>query len=486
MTRLDLTVLLVAGFACAACGDAPETTIELDVLYDEGWALDALVGTVGDRTITLAARPQIELLVPDAWAGTEIEVEVLGMRGTESVARGFRTVVPVFGTVVRDRLSLSLLSCTNACTEGATMCKEGGVSRCAQRPDTCFDWATPEPCGAPALRCSDGACVADADPVVRPSNAEVIGRLVETGIVRDVPVGTAFSTDSDCRVGSAFGDCEVVARADLPPICVCRVDTLTLRGPVIGGGNALAILAWKRVIVTDDLTVQPGTGQASTTPVTGTAGGSFGTRGGGTSLDPVGEPTLIPLRGGSRGGGPEGLGGGAIQITANEEIVVDGAINAPGGGGRCVNAEESGGGSGGAILLESREVTIGRVLAANGGGGSGGDIRRTGGLATNGSIGFTGLPSTTDAARGGDGGTACSGERYGGVGGSGSIGNGGGGFGDTGRNGTCSLNDQWYDAGHGGGGGGAGRIRVNTTNGSCSSCVGKTSPTATIGTVVLE
>lgn len=102
---------------------------------------------------------------------------------------------------------------------------------------------------------------------------------------------------------------------------------------------------------------------------------------------------LQPILGGSGGGRGQGrrslsdvlfspsaggAGGGAIQISAGEEIRVTGSLLAGGGagaGGLGVGGNPGsggGGGSGGAILLEAPSVIVeGLVLAAGGGGGAG-------------------------------------------------------------------------------------------------------------------
>ncbi|MCK5798273.1 MAG: hypothetical protein KAI47_13870 [Deltaproteobacteria bacterium] len=120
---------------------------------------------------------------------------------------------------------------------------------------------------------------------------------------------------------------------------------------------------------------------------------ALGGQGGGI----CGNATLIPLVGGSGGGGgrklysdnpagwqgtsqpsPGGAGGGAIQIVAAMSIALKpGAIiNVGGGGGPSPihYGGGSGGGSGGAILLEAPIVSVatGAILAANGGGGGAG------------------------------------------------------------------------------------------------------------------
>jgi len=103
----------------------------------------------------------------------------------------------------------------------------------------------------------------------------------------------------------------------------------------------------------------PGGGQYS--PVSSNngwgRGGSFGTSGS-EGPDPYGNPSLLPLIGGSGGGGygsdsrGGGAGGGAILIASQSSISVEGEIWANGGG----NYNGAGSGSGGAIRLVAHSI----------------------------------------------------------------------------------------------------------------------------------
>ncbi|MFO0677890.1 MAG: hypothetical protein U0169_15235 [Polyangiaceae bacterium] len=185
--------------------------------------------------------------------------------------------------------------------------------------------------------------------------------------------------------------------------------------------------------------------------------GKGGASGGGNAGGALyGNPELLPLYGGSSGGGQfSGAGGGAIQIVAGKAIRVTatGVVHVGGGGG-----DGSGGGSGGAILLEAPEVTIDGVLAANGGGGAAG---------TGASDGDNGKPSATPAAGGPSTETPAV------AGGAGSAG--------ARAEGLPGERDPRPNfAFHGSGGGGAGRIRVNTSAGK-TAFAGTFSPAATTG-----
>lgn len=195
-------------------------------------------------------------------------------------------------------------------------------------------------------------------------------------------------------------------------------------------------------------------GQNAGTSWSGGAGGSFGGMGGaggdgnmgnsgGVPSVPVGDPTLVPLVGGSSGGAGGGAvpvprggaGGGAIQLstTGTIRLGANGVVLAGGAGGEAGSASASagGGGSGGAILLEGRALVCDDVpelpvITAIGGGG--------GGASSNGVAGVVPEP----------------------IGGPGPP-NGGNGSDATGD--ASAGQDGEFAAG---GGGGAGRVRVNT------------------------
>lgn len=112
------------------------------------------------------------------------------------------------------------------------------------------------------------------------------------------------------------------------------------------------------------------------------SGGSFGTVGDSGSIR-YGNPSLVPLLGGSGGGGDNetendwhggGAGAGGLLIGASGKIAIGGLICAKGGAGENTthsgwNAARSGGGSGGSIRLVSASLAgWGRVEALGGGG----------------------------------------------------------------------------------------------------------------------
>jgi plastocyanin len=104
-------------------------------------------------------------------------------------------------------------------------------------------------------------------------------------------------------------------------------------------------------------------------------GGSFGTAGNGNTAPAYGNPSLIPLIGGSGGaatingpytGDAGGGGGGAMLIACANSITLDGAISANGGD-QYASYYGAGGGSGGGIRLVSSTLAGAGALTALGG-----------------------------------------------------------------------------------------------------------------------
>lgn len=133
---------------------------------------------------------------------------------------------------------------------------------------------------------------------------------------------------------------------------------------------------------------QPGDGPGGGPAATGLASCNDGQHSIGQSGNFTGNPILVPLIGGSGGGGGNaigdlvhvpygsggGAGGGAILIASSTSITVNGSINANGGdAGTLPNCGAvGGGGSGGAIRLASPTLNGNGSLSALGGQGHNG------------------------------------------------------------------------------------------------------------------
>jgi hypothetical protein len=107
------------------------------------------------------------------------------------------------------------------------------------------------------------------------------------------------------------------------------------------------------------------------------AGGSFGTLAGNGS-ETYGNPSLLPLIGGSGGAGYSsdtrggGGGGGAILIASAGTLSISGSVHAQGGS----NAGGAGGGSGGGIRLIANTLAGTGLVQCLGGGGNAGGLGR--------------------------------------------------------------------------------------------------------------
>lgn len=201
----------------------------------------------------------------------------------------------------------------------------------------------------------------------------------------------------------------------------------------------------------------------------GSGGGGFrGAGGNGGDGDPSGpapngiggtavaQPLLLGGCPGAAGGvgetleGAAGAGGGAIQLTARQSIMIAGSVNAggQGGGGAVGNGGNGGsggggGGSGGMVGIETPALTVavGAFVTANGGGGG------------QGGAGANGAP--------GQDGTAAIGRPLGG-----NVNNAAGAGGQGSGNGVLvgGVGQNSTENGGGGGGGGAGYIVIQSAN----------------------
>ena len=110
-----------------------------------------------------------------------------------------------------------------------------------------------------------------------------------------------------------LGRGELVPRAELADICVCRADAFVIDDLRVEGDAALALLAWDTIEVLGLLDVSadlpgsrgPGATRGYARSATGTnggSGGSFGSRGAGEMARPeFGGAELVALQGGMQG-----------------------------------------------------------------------------------------------------------------------------------------------------------------------------------------
>jgi hypothetical protein len=332
-------------------------------------------------------------------------------------------------------------------------------------------------CSASPLHCND----------IDPSNG--LARYLDMAAGEpDLDLGmTAIINTSDGTVmvdgKSVVVRSALVAQPSAPTILVFIVHSLTandvtIKGDVSGasGGDAFALASEGDIRiggifnasasighggpgVYNDANCKGGNGRGSGSSLSGAGGGGFGAAGsaggsastdsdsatGGSSGQPTGTSTLIPLRGGCDSGATDdehpravGSGGGAMQLVSRTKISIIGVVAANG-------SSLSGGGSGGGILIEAPIVEVTGSVVANGAGGNSGCLFAT--------PGENGRLDTTPALGG-----TCSAGGAGGNGGAGAIAaTDGASVHLAGPNLGAAL------AGHGGGG--VGRIRINTAPG---------------------
>ncbi len=347
-------------------------------------------------------------------------------------------------------LALALLVQSLACTKPnpAKSCADGGCSDPAF-PFCDVDGAiTGEPLTCTAIACTPGEVVACRDDQVllcTDSGTDVQIAPCTVGACNTTPVAhcpyleprylpdvcDTVATDANVTYSNSAtldtdldSNCNggIVIQEAAPEICVVRYGTISIATGItldLKGSRVAAFVA------DGDLDIV-GTLDSSANSTTNGAGGGFffsggnegcAIAGGGAGFKTAGgaggnatsdggagnggglgtDPTLLSaLVGGNRpmllaptaptsGGG----GGGVTLISCHAAIVVDGVIDASGGGGRsgfllafpgcAVGA--TGGGSGGNVVLQALSITVtGSIFANGGGGGSGRPMNQQKGL----------------------------------------------------------------------------------------------------------
>ncbi|HEU4733087.1 MAG TPA: hypothetical protein VFT22_34575, partial [Kofleriaceae bacterium] len=158
-SRAASAALLAAVLGCvAACSsEHVGTSLRIALGYEEISALDTAEVTLQDRTQTAPIAHELLLLVPDEVAGTEMQVEVWGLRAGKRAAFGRATAVPMLGKTIA--VSLQLFACSPGCDgDQLTSCKEP-MTTC---PLGCVDGDEPR-CAPPTP--SNGVDPTAADPL---------------------------------------------------------------------------------------------------------------------------------------------------------------------------------------------------------------------------------------------------------------------------------------------------------------------------------
>ncbi|MBL9137478.1 MAG: caspase family protein [Verrucomicrobiales bacterium] len=152
------------------------------------------------------------------------------------------------------------------------------------------------------------------------------------------------------------------------PTNVLRCEVVVLGNARVQEGGRISTdgrgLAWG----TD---LGPGAGNQLDWSGSGAGHGGEGGRGvtgpiGGESYGSITDPVSLGSQGGSGDGGAGGAGGGAIRLTVNGTLTVDGRISSEGA---ATLRNNSGGGSGGSILLSVGFLSGRGVISVNGGAG---------------------------------------------------------------------------------------------------------------------
>jgi hypothetical protein len=174
--RATLGALMLA-LAIAGCSDNDHATVvRLRLAYEASWGLSRVDVKARDATGQSPIARELEVLVPDEWAGTEVQLELLAWRGEERYAYGSVTLTPRRREEVAGEAPLARLPCGAWCHAGAMQCDAEAVVVCESRADgSCLEWSTPVPCPRDAPYCSFGVCATTCVDECAPGEARCDG-----------------------------------------------------------------------------------------------------------------------------------------------------------------------------------------------------------------------------------------------------------------------------------------------------------------------
>jgi alpha-tubulin suppressor-like RCC1 family protein len=251
-TARTLAVGAAALLVATACGDGNVTSVRIDLDYDTAWELTELDLRVDVKSERVAVRPELRVLLPDDWAGRSVTVEVLGLRGDDTFARGTAEMVPVRGEEVAVEIRLEPLPCGDWCTPGATRCDGDGVATCARGADGCNAWSEAEVCAGETPYCSLGACMAECVPECADGDSACDGPYASVACGQgdsdsclDWLVPVACADGQTCASGTCAAECTDA----------CEDGAVACSGPGVitcDDANADGCSEWSAVVPCED------------------------------------------------------------------------------------------------------------------------------------------------------------------------------------------------------------------------------------------
>jgi hypothetical protein len=201
--------------AVSCGGDGSATTLRLTLRYETAWGLGTVEVKAHETSERSPIAHELQVLMPDEWAGSAVMVELWGLRAEDRYAYGSVTVTPVRRGEVRAEVALTRLPCGAWCTTGATQCEGEAVVACEQRnDDSCLEWSVPIACPVDAPYCSFGVCAATctdecAEGEARcdgPGAARRCGRVGDRPCFQWLPA-VACSAGESCANGRCAAGC---------------------------------------------------------------------------------------------------------------------------------------------------------------------------------------------------------------------------------------------------------------------------------------
>jgi hypothetical protein len=158
--RGDPVLCCVAALAgLAGCNDPPTSVrLLITTAYIEE-PIDGLAVTMQQTRHEAEMTNSLQILVPDAWAGTPQRFDVEGLHGGIKAAIGYAVVTPAEAREVTAVVTLVEPHCGLECSAiGAPDCDGDRVVTCELGSDNCPRWSAPVSCPSEAPYCSNGSC----------------------------------------------------------------------------------------------------------------------------------------------------------------------------------------------------------------------------------------------------------------------------------------------------------------------------------------
>ena len=147
---MRLLSLIFLGLQLASACTSQQTSIRLDVSYEDAWSLDHIGFVAGNLSGLGTVASSLNIVVPDETAGTVLVIEVDGMRAGGKIASGEVRVTPELGEGSLDserRIAVNFYENVNGIDEQSMPVRDLATGQPVPGAWTCYQRdAEPTPC----------------------------------------------------------------------------------------------------------------------------------------------------------------------------------------------------------------------------------------------------------------------------------------------------------------------------------------------------